>query len=265
MSHAVSYETHRAFMTPTRNSAVDLEDGEFFRESHSGLPWYLSSGNVLRMSDTLNRGIVSAALNLNPQLRREGVTDWLQPNRIAEHGAISDELIPIGYGIQMYAAFPTNSSAFNLPQEIPKWKVEFARYIARYGKTLSWQYSKQLVSRLQEILVALNDDSESDSSISIASLEGFFNFARQNLDLAFPQIALTPDGNIYARWKVDRQRLFSAQFLPKGDVRFVVFRPNSLHQNMTVRFSGLTTADCLIEEIRNHRVSAWVLEQQRER
>ena len=71
---------------------------------------------------------------------------------------------------------------------------------------------------------------------------------------------MTPEGYIYARWKADRQRLLSVQFLPDGNVRLVIFKPNPKHKNVIVRFSGLTTSDSLIDEILNHHISDWVLE-----
>ena len=265
MSHAASYETYRAFMTPTQNSAVDLDDSEFFPQSHSGLLWCLSSSNVLRKSDTPNREIVSAALNLNPQLQCEEVTDWLRPNPIAEHGAISDELISIGYGIQMYAAFPTNSAAFNSLHEMPQWIAEVTRLITSCRITLPWQHTSRLVQRLQELLRDVTEEDEADSSISGASLGKFVEFIRENPNLSIPQLAVSPEGHIYARWKADRQKLFSVLFLPDGRVRFVVFKPNPKHKDVTVRFSGLTTSDALIDEIRNHQISGWVLEVPHER
>ena len=272
MSHVASYPRYHAFKALRRTGAVDHDDGDFRLDnqfnalSSVSTGGITSSGNFVSKWESTTQELESAAPNLAP-LRRvyEGAADWLRSNRIVEHSAIFDMAIPIPYEFQMEAAYPTNSAAFSVRHEMPRWTAEVARLIAGCRNTLRWQHTSRLVQRLQELLRDVTEEEDTDSSISATSLENFFEFVRENPNLTFPKLAVTPDGYIYARWKADRQKLFSAQFLPDGNVRFVVFKPNPRHKNVTARFSGLTTSDSIIDEIRNHNISNWVLEAPHER
>ena len=107
-----------------------------------------------------------------------------------------------------------------------------------------------------------NDAKEEDpASLGIAagSLRSFYNFLRLHHDLKYPNISLTPDYNIYASWKNGQKRVFSVHFLPNGDVRFVIFKPNNRHTERQIRISGIITSDILMETVLSHRVSDWIL------
>jgi len=137
-------------------------------------------------------------------------------------------------------------------------EIDYALVIS--CRSLTWRYADQLLSRLKDLLDCAREESPDGPGLSKESLASFCDFVRTVSFLILPELALTPDGNIYARWKVDRRRLFSTQFLPNGDVRFVVFKPNEMHEDRVVRLSGLTTADALMQEIKSQGAAEWMLD-----
>jgi hypothetical protein len=113
------------------------------------------------------------------------------------------------------------------------------------------------------LLVLLNDAKEDDPTsigIVLGSLRSFYNFFQLNTNLKFPTISLTPENNIYASWRAKHNRLFSVHFLPSGDVRFVIFKPNDRHPELQIRLSGTVTTDMLKETVVPHGVWDWISE-----
>ena len=130
--------------------------------------------------------------------------------------------------------------------------------ILQIRKSLSIPYHESLANRL---LTLFNDAKEEDSAslgIAVGSLRNFYNFSRLHTKLKCPTISLTPDYNIYASWRGEQNRVFSVHFLPNGDVRFVIFKPNDRHPGRQIRLSGIATTDILMETVAPDAVSYWV-------
>ena len=114
---------------------------------------------------------------------------------------------------------------------------------------------KELANRL---LVLFDDAKEEEASIAIGSLRDFYSFFRLYTNLKCPTISLTPEYNIYASWKADRDRVFSVHFLSNGDVRYVIFKPNDRHPERQIRVSGTATIDILQETVASYGVWDWI-------
>ncbi len=125
---------------------------------------------------------------------------------------------------------------------------------------MSIPYHDNLANRL---ITLFNDSKEEDPTspgISDRSLFNFYNFLCLHDNLNCPTISLTPDYNIYASWRIERNRVFSVHFLPNGDARFVIFKPNDRHPERQIRISGTTTADILMETVGPYGVRDWITE-----
>jgi len=132
--------------------------------------------------------------------------------------------------------------------------------IFQIRKSLSITYHESLANRL---LTLFNDAKEEDSTslgISVGSLRNFYNFFQLHFNLKCPTISLTPDYNIYASWRGEQNRVFSVHFLPNGDARFVIFRPNDRHPGRQIRLSGIATTDVLMKTVVPDSVSDWISE-----
>jgi len=118
-------------------------------------------------------------------------------------------------------------------------------------------------SLANKLLTLFNDAKEEDSAslgIAVGSLRSFYNFFRLHTNLKLPTISLTPDYNIYASWRGEQKRVFSVHFLPNGDTRFVIFKPNDRHPGRQIRLSGIATTDTLIKTVESSGVSDWISE-----
>ncbi len=103
--------------------------------------------------------------------------------------------------------------------------------IFRIRKSFSIPYHESLANRL---LTLFNDAKEEDSislGIAAGSLRNFYNFLHLHTNLKCPTISLTPDYNIYASWRGERNRVFSVHFLPNGDARLNLY--SNFHADQT--------------------------------
>lgn len=132
--------------------------------------------------------------------------------------------------------------------------------IYRIKTTPSVSYREKLANRL---LTLFNDAKEEDPSspgITVGSLRSFYNFFQLHPNLKYPAISLMPEDNIYASWRSEQNRLFSVHFLPNGDIRFVIFKPNERHPDKQMRISGTATTDILMETVTPYGVWDWISE-----
>ena len=132
--------------------------------------------------------------------------------------------------------------------------------IFRIKRSKSICYRESLANRL---LTLFNDAKEEDPDclgIAAKSLRNFNNFIYLHTNLKCPTISLTPDYNIYASWRDEQNRVFSINFLPNADVRFVIFKPNDRHPERKIRISGVATTDILMETVTPYGIGDWISE-----
>ena len=79
---------------------------------------------------------------------------------------------------------------------------------------------------------------DGDTGMGADSLRSFLEFFTLNPSLKYPEISLTPDGDIYARWKGPQKMLLSIHFLPESRVRYVLFAPDHRRPALINRASG---------------------------
>lgn len=121
-------------------------------------------------------------------------------------------------------------------------------------------YRERIANRLVTLFNDAKEEDFASLGIAVGSLRNFNTFSQLHTNLKCPTISLTPENNIYASWRVDQKKVFSVLFLPNGDTRFVIFKPNDLHPERQIRISGTTTTDMLKAEVAPHGVWDWISE-----
>ncbi len=171
---------------------------------------------------------------------------WITPSRVwkDQNSLISD--------------WPENEDPFTQANLLNNEEDQVQELIFQIRKSLPITYHESLANR---ILILFNDAKEEDPDclgIAAESLRNFYNFFRLNTNLKHPTISLTPDYNIYASWRGEQNRVFSVHFLPNGDTRFVIFKPNDKHPERKIRLSGTATSDTLIKTVESSGVWDWI-------
>lgn len=127
-----------------------------------------------------------------------------------------------------------------------------------FRASLNISANKSLADKLLALHNCAKEEDSASSGIAIGSLRYFFNFFHLHSKLKCPIISLTPDNNIYARWKDGQGCVFSIHFLSDGNASFVIFKPNDKHPELKMRLSGIATTDILMETVESFGVSDWI-------
>lgn len=124
---------------------------------------------------------------------------------------------------------------------------------------LIYRYSKERAERFLFLKTeAQNDPDVGDLSVpSQRSFEAFWA-SNSNLRLKLPDITLTPDGDVYARWSAADGSVFSAHFLPDYTVKAILFKPDPDNcGNKIRRFIGPTPVDSLVGSLIAQEDISW--------
>jgi hypothetical protein len=118
-------------------------------------------------------------------------------------------------------------------------------------------YSASLANRLEYLREASIEEAPEQASISENSLQAFVSFITGEPRLSEPDVVLTYTGNIRAEWHKSRKEHFAVEFLPNGQVRYVVFSRDPVHAKRTDRASGQASAETLMAKVKPFHVLAW--------
>ena len=153
-----------------------------------------------------------------------------------------------------------NKNPITQPDLLKSEEDQVQELIFQIKRLISIPYQDKLANKL---LTLFNDAKEEDPDslgMSARSLQSFTDFLLSHTNLKCPTISLTPDYNIYASWRGQHNRVFSVHFLPNGDARFVIFKPNTRHPERTTRISGVATTDILMETVIPSHIEEWITE-----
>ncbi len=118
-------------------------------------------------------------------------------------------------------------------------------------------FSASIANRLEYLLEASTKEGEDQSPLSSDSLRCFINFIQKETNLAEPGLVLSFSGNIRAEWRRSRKEHFAAEFLPNGQVRYVVFSYDKEHPSRVDRVTGLVSVGSLMKKVEPFRVLSW--------
>ena len=119
------------------------------------------------------------------------------------------------------------------------------------------RYSGNLANRLGHLREASIEEAPEQAPISVNSLQSFVSFITKEPRLTEPDLFLTYSGNIRAEWHKSRKEHFSVEFLPSGQVRYVVFARDPDHTARTDRASGFVSAETVMAKVSPFNVLAW--------
>jgi hypothetical protein len=121
-------------------------------------------------------------------------------------------------------------------------------------------YRERLARRLDFLLSSLEEEEETWAEDSPDSLRQMLLFLRAAPDLRCPTVTITPSATFRAQWQAGRTRHLAVDFLPDGQVRFVVFSPDPLHPDRVQRVSGIVGRADVMRAIEPYKVHRWAVD-----
>jgi hypothetical protein len=137
----------------------------------------------------------------------------------------------------------------------PKGQIQRQITALRIGGGLP--YRERLAHRLVFLLEALEEEGETWGTGSPDSLRQMLLFLRAAADLSCPTVTITPSATFRAQWQAGQNRHFAIDFLPDGQVRFVVFSPDPRHPDRAQRVSGIVGWVDVIRAVEPYGVHRW--------
>lgn len=142
-----------------------------------------------------------------------------------------------------------------------KRKKELSDLISQIRDLTEARHAERIALRLDYLRNNFAEDEAGERDISADSLRDFIKFLNLHPNIRYPEITLTPSGNVYIRWKGEHKSLFSILFLSSQNVQFVVFAPNERHPEIINHISGTETVDTVLEKLdKAYGVASWVTE-----
>ncbi|MBU4258339.1 MAG: hypothetical protein KKI12_00455 [Proteobacteria bacterium] len=155
---------------------------------------------------------------------------------------------------------PENQDAITQATLLKSEEDQVQELIFRIKWSRSIFYQESLANKLFTLFYDAKEEDPDCLGIAAESLRNFYNFLQLHPNIKCPTISLTPDYDIYASWRGEQNRVFSIHFLPDGDARFVIFKPNDRHPTRKIRISGVATTDILMETVTPYCVEGWISE-----
>jgi hypothetical protein len=129
--------------------------------------------------------------------------------------------------------------------------------IQRLSRHPKLRYGERLGKRLEQLYAVAREAHPEQAPPSLASLKALTAFLVRHPELNYPQVTLTPGGDLTAEWSAGRGKLLSLDFLGAEDVRFVIFAPDPGRPYKTVRASGRATLEGVMRIAQPYDVLAW--------
>ena len=129
-----------------------------------------------------------------------------------------------------------------------------------HGGTKPTLFSRRLVKRINNLWEAAKEEAEITDQPSFESVQGLIRFLQIHPGLKYPDIVLTPSGYFRAEWRLSQSNYFAAEFLPDGDLKFVLFAPNPLRHGKIQRVAGTVSVGQLSEALRSFGFFEWAAE-----
>ncbi len=152
----------------------------------------------------------------------------------------------------------TSSSPFEILDELRDEKAKVKELINYVRRSLDCPYARRLERHLSDLMKRAEEESPYQSEPLADSLRMLIRFLQVSPDISYPGVTLTPRGNFRARWSVAPNKLCAAEFFPDQGVHFVVFSPDRMRPNQTIRLSGIASVTTFLNTVEPHGVLEWM-------
>ena len=123
------------------------------------------------------------------------------------------------------------------------------------------KYAGQLTRRLQYLLECVQEeDGEEWDEGSPHSLSSMLSFLQREDHYRYPQITVTPAMTFRAEWAGDDGQRFAVNFLSKGQVKYVVIRPDPTDPGRIESATGVVGWENVTSRVQPFAVHAWAAE-----
>jgi hypothetical protein len=142
---------------------------------------------------------------------------------------------------------------FDELEELRKRRIE--NDLQRLSGAAQPAFAENIHQRLDHLFRVAEDDGQ---DVRLESLKNFVDFLVEHRLRTQPALALTPEGDIAATWRLSRTQIFYVVFLPNEQLaRFLIFAPDESRPEIIRKLTGVVPRQALLEMAHTNRVD-WV-------
>lgn len=164
----------------------------------------------------------------------------------------------IGEEVQLWKPPASEPSPFDDLIDVYHFAIRQAIDSIRRKAQIS--HASRIADRLAYLREAAEEEAD-ETRPNPNSIRRFFEFLTLHKRLRYPDLSLTPDGEIYAQWRESADRQFSLVFLPDGTIHFVLFAPNKGKPDMVVRIHGVESYRTVLENLQLYGIQQWIIDE----
>ncbi|MBA3965641.1 MAG: hypothetical protein H0X47_07685 [Nitrospirales bacterium] len=164
-------------------------------------------------------------------------------------------LVEYSYSIDIYEDNTPFEQLIDIEDKERKDLIEGAR-------RSSLPYAEKIYHRLNILTEASEEEYPNTDLISVDSLYGFLKLFKEfeKLNFKYPEITLTPLGNIRIQWQGDKEHYLSVEFISNQEVKIVLFTPDNKVIGKISRISAKMPIVSIFENLQPYRVLTWITE-----
>ncbi|MDI2593105.1 hypothetical protein POF45_16960 [Pseudomonas sp. 681] len=137
--------------------------------------------------------------------------------------------------------------------------TEIDNYICKLRALHVVKNAGRIADRIVNLLDLYKEDYDG-KSLSSPSLATFTEFLILHSASKFPSITATPAGELYVQWKHSESQRLGIQFLAGSEIKWVLFKSNSVYEGRIDQFSGRTVVDSFKETATALGIHEWIVE-----
>lgn len=138
-------------------------------------------------------------------------------------------------------------------------KEKRARLIKNVER-LGIPHAERIFHRLSSLHSTTEEEYPYTELISVDSLSGFVKFLTeyQTMNFKYPDISITPSGNIHCQWPIDKAHYLSFETTSSQEAKIVLFAPDSKVLGKVSRWAASMSIVSIFTNLSNHNVESWV-------
>ncbi len=136
-------------------------------------------------------------------------------------------------------------------------KLEKSISTALENLQYNYPYNKKIKNRLLD-LIDIDEMEDWEAKPSLGSIKYFIGFINAYKP-KYPDIVISPQGNTKVEWYTNNDNLFTIEFFPNGDCRFLCFSTNLHNPERVNRISGQITVDTLDDYLEKKQIKRLTL------
>jgi hypothetical protein len=162
--------------------------------------------------------------------------------------------------VEFSGSAQAEAPVFEMLDRLRTPKGQIQRQITALRRGGGLPYRESLARRLDFLLDVLEEEGETWGEGSPDSLRQMLLFLRAAPDLGCPTVTITPSATFRAEWQAGQNRHLAVDFLPDGQVRFVVFSPDPRHPDRAQRVSGIVGRVNVMRAVEPYEVHRWAVD-----